>query len=216
MQNPKIVKHCYDLTAATYAEKFRDELVHKPVDRMLLAEFARLNQGRGVIADFGCGPGQTTRFLAENGLGPDQLLGIDLSSGMVEAARKLHPALHFETGDLLALDYPDQHFGAAIAFYAIVHFDEDQLATALQEVYRVLKPGGQFLFSFHIGTEIIHHDEFLGKKAPVDFYFFEVGRVMELVAACGFKTISIIERHPHPEVEYPSRRAYVWVERGGF
>ena len=41
------------------------------------------------------------------------------------------------------------------AFYAIVHFDYDQVKLAIQEWYRILKEKGYCLFSFYIGDEDI-------------------------------------------------------------
>jgi predicted TPR repeat methyltransferase len=46
--------------AGDYAERFRDELAAKPLDRAMLAGFAELVQaaGAGPVADVGCGTGR--------------------------------------------------------------------------------------------------------------------------------------------------------------
>ena len=46
----------YDSAAKAYAEHLADELAHKPLDRHLLNRFAEETRGRGLVADFGCGP----------------------------------------------------------------------------------------------------------------------------------------------------------------
>ena len=48
-----------------------------------------------------------------------------------------------------------------------------QLRKAFGEIFRVLQPGGVFLFTYHIGEEVIHLDEFLGKVVDVDFMYFK-------------------------------------------
>jgi len=121
--------------------------------------------------------------------------------------------LQFQTADMLKLDFPDSSFASAVAFYAIVHFKMEQLKTAFNEIYRVLKPGGQFLFSFHIGADIIHRDEFFGGKVDIDFYFFQTETVILHLKDARFDVIDAIERYPYEGAEHPSKRAYLWVEK---
>jgi ubiquinone/menaquinone biosynthesis C-methylase UbiE len=204
---------CYDKTAQNYAEQFGDELAHKHLDRILLRAFASENLARGRLIDLGCGPGQTTRFLADCGL--KDILGVDLSPQMVKVAGNLHPDLSFSTADMLRLPYPDQSFGSAIAFYSIVHFTDAQVSLAFKEIKRVLIPGGQLLFSFHVGTERVHLDHFLDHPVSIDFYFFEPEKIADLLTGLGFGLIDALERQPYPEVEYPSRRAYIWAQKQG-
>src|SRR5688572_32904198 len=115
----KIIK-TYNATAESYAATRIDELSNKHFDRMVLKEFARLNKDRGMCADFGCGPGQTTKFLFDAGV--REIIGIDISPGMVKVAGEIFPNIKFEIGDLLDLPYEANHFASALAFYAIVHF----------------------------------------------------------------------------------------------
>jgi ubiquinone/menaquinone biosynthesis C-methylase UbiE len=61
---------------------------------------------------------------------------------------------------MLQLKYADGAFGAAIAFYSIVHFDYEQIKSAFKEIKRILADNGEFLFSFHIGDEVVHLDDF--------------------------------------------------------
>jgi ubiquinone/menaquinone biosynthesis C-methylase UbiE len=200
----------YDLTAENYAKQFMGEMQHKHLDRILLKQFAGENKSGNCI-DFGCGPGQTTKYLVDCGM--QDIVGTDISPGMIAKAKELNPHINFELADILNLQYKDNAFSAAIAFYAIVHFTNDELKVALKEIYRVLKPQGQFLFSFHIGTEIKHVDNFLDKNVALDFFFFETERILALLKETGFILIDAIERFPYIDVEYPSKRAYIWVKK---
>lgn len=211
MQSTENVIKCYNTVAEDYAAERSDELSHKRIDRLLLREFASVSLGKGPVADFGCGPGQTTKFLYD--LGVSDITGIDISSAMVDAARRLYPELRFETGDLLNLSYESNHFGGALAFYAIVHFDLDQIKRAFQEVNRVLRKGGQFLFSFHVGNEPVHFDSAHEKAVNIDLYFYQTDQITELLLDTGFKVVEAIERPPYQNVEYASKRAYLWAEK---
>ena len=210
MQQQNIID-CYNKTAKNYAAKFFNELDHKHLDRILLKCFVDENINRGKLIDLGCGPGQTTKFIADQEL--TDTIGIDISDEMISVARTLNPHLHFETGDILDLKYPDQTFGSAIAFYSIVHFDHEQIKITFKEIKRILKDDGQFLFSFHVGEDVVHLEELLGHKVNIDFNFFDTKKIAEVLAESDFTIIDIIERHSYKDVEYPSKRAYLWVKK---
>lgn len=209
MQPLDKIKACYDVTAENYAEEFIGELSKKHFDRFLLSEFAAVNKGKGTFADLGCGPGQTTKFLFDCGI--KDIIGIDLSGEMIKAAHKFFPDIKFETGNFYSLDYPSNYFGAAIAFYAIVNLSYEQVKIAFDEIYRVLKRHGHFLFSFHIGDELIHVEKFLEKDTDIDFYFFQTEKIIDLLDHSGFEIVNAIERYPYKNAEYPSKRAYIWA-----
>lgn len=211
MTDQRTIIDCYNKTANTYASRFMDELSHKHFDRLLLNAFATENKNCGKLIDLGCGPGQTVKYLSECGI--HNITGVDLSPAMIETAKALNPQLHFETADMLNLNYPDKSFGCAIAFYSIVHFSYDEVATALKEIRRVLDEQGELLFSFHIGDHVVHLDNFLDEQVTIDFYFFDPLVIIKLLTECGFEVIDAIERKPYKNVEYPSNRAYIWVKK---
>lgn len=211
MKQLEQVKNCYDATAANYTKSFYDELSHKPLDRLLLKRFADENNDKGTLADLGCGCGHTTKFLKDSGA--KNIIGIDLSAEMIKNASLKNSDINFEVGNILSLEKADEKFPAILAFYAIVHFTLDELEKAFAEIYRVLKSGGQFLFSFHVGAEQTHLDEFLEKRVDVTFYFFEVETVLELLEKTGFKVAETVLRYPYKDFEYPSKRAYITAEK---
>jgi 2-polyprenyl-3-methyl-5-hydroxy-6-metoxy-1,4-benzoquinol methylase len=78
MQEQKNIIDCYNKTATNYAEKFIHELDNKHLDKILLKAFIAENNHKGKLIDLGCGPGQTTKFLFDNG--HTNIIGTDLSS----------------------------------------------------------------------------------------------------------------------------------------
>jgi SAM-dependent methyltransferase len=204
------IRACYDAVAREYAERFAGELDHKPLDRELLSRFASKVSGRGEIYDLGCGPGQTTAFLHGRGA---SVRGLDLSAELLREARQRHPGLKFESGDMLALPLADASLAGVVAFYAIVHLSPAGLRRALEEMHRVLRHGGRLLLAFHIGEGSIHVDEFLGRSVALDFVFFTPQVVTGELVRAGFAAVEVIERDPYPEVEYPSRRAYLFARK---
>ena len=196
--------------AGTYAQRMADELAHKPFDRMWLDRLAQLTRGLGPVCDLGCGPGQVARYLAD--LGAD-VFGADLSEAMLREARRLSPGISFRQADMLALPFEDASLGGIAAFYAIVHFNLDQLQQALHEWRRVLVPGGYALVTFHVGDERRHLDEFLGHVVSADFQLFPLDDVVTRLRTAGLTIEDVTLRYPYPEVEVQTQRAYVLARR---
>jgi SAM-dependent methyltransferase len=204
------IRENYNRLAKEYAAHVFDELQHKPLDRELLDRFASEVRGRGRVCDMGCGPGQVARYLADMGV---SAFGLDLSPGLLEEARGLNPDLSFQQGDMTALDIPSASLAGITAFYAIVNIPEALLPQVFAEMHRVLRPGGTLLVAFHIGSEQVQPDELWGVKIEMGFFFFPTKRIAELLDMSGFQIQEIIEREPYPEVEYPSRRAYIFARK---
>jgi ubiquinone/menaquinone biosynthesis C-methylase UbiE len=202
------VESMYNTVTKEYAETFYGEHEKKPKDQEILHRFSLAIGGRKPVWDFGCGPGQTTEYLKNLGI---EISGLDLSNKILEQARTIHPGIHFRKGNILELEFENESIAGIVAFYAIVHFTEDQVEIACREIFRVLQQGGIFLFTYHIGDETIHVEEFLGKKIDINFMFFTTDFIYSCLKKSGFENIEIIEREPYPDVEYQSRRAYVFA-----
>ena len=80
-------------------------------------------------------------------LDPDQVIGIDISNEMLEVGRKkikkkgLDPIIELQEGDSENLPFPDNTFDAVTVAFGVRNFEN--LEKGLQEMQRVLKPGGQ-------------------------------------------------------------------------
>lgn len=209
-QTVDYIRACYDAVAREYADRFVDELAHKPLDRELLGRFASEVGGCGEVCDLGCGPGQTTAYLHGCGV---RVIGFDLSAELLREAGRRHPGVRFEPGDMLALPRTDGTVAGVVAFYAIVHFSPAQLRRALFEIHRILQPGGQLLLAFHSGEGSVHVEEFLDHPVALDFFYFRPAFIADELAGAGFAEVEVIERDPYPNVEYPSRRAYVFSRK---
>jgi SAM-dependent methyltransferase len=203
------VRRSYDAVAEVYAVGFRDELAGKPLDRALLACLAEQAEHGSPIADLGCGPGHVAGWLADRGAAT---VGIDLSPAMIAAGRREYPQVEFRMGDLLALPAADGEFGAAIAFYSIIHLEPGELPRAFEEIHRVLRPGGLSLVAFHIGAEVRHLDEWWGHAVDGDFRFFQPPEIAGAIERAGFQIEMRLERVSYPG-EIETRRAYLLARR---
>lgn len=207
-QDLEKIERMYDAVAAEYAEVFNGEHEKKPMDQEVLRRFAWAIYDQGPVLDLGCGPGQTTRYLKDLGV---DISGMDLSEKLLQQARTIHPGITFRKGDILDLDLTDDSIAGVVSFYTICHFTTQQVKKAFNEAFRVLRPGGLFLLTYHLGDETIHVKEFLGKEIDIDFMLFPTDFIRGCLDDSGFKEIEIIEREPYADVEYESRRAYVFA-----
>jgi ubiquinone/menaquinone biosynthesis C-methylase UbiE len=204
------IRESYDRLAEEYARRIADELQHKPLDRELLDCFAQQTTGRGEVCDMGCGPGHVARYLRDAGA---SVFGLDLSPGMLEQARKLNPDISFREGNMLALDILDGALAGIAAFYAIVNIPKLSLPVVFREIQRVLQPGGLLLLAFHTGNEVLHEEELWGQKISMDFLLLQPSEIRVDLEVAGFTIEEVVEREPYPDVEYPSRRAYIFARK---
>jgi SAM-dependent methyltransferase len=131
-------------TAALYASLGVTGTTYQPAFDAL---FTKIGSLRGCkVLDFGCGPGRSTKLLAL--LEPKQLIGVDHNAAMIEQARQGNTQ-KFELvavpENSSSLPFPDQSFDAIFAFSVFCEFsDAVTMLKITQDLYRVLKPGGNF------------------------------------------------------------------------
>lgn len=208
---PPLVPRHWDPVADEYVRRFLDELDHKPLDRALLAAFAEQVRGRGRVLDVGCGPGHVAAHLRRvHGVPAD---GLDLSPGMIDQARRLHPDATFTVGDLC--DLADSDLAGIVAFYALCNLGPDDLPRAATAMARALAPGAHLLAAFHCahaGPDELHVDDLWGTPVSLDFWFHPADRVAAALTAAGLELDATLVRRPYPD-EYPSQRAYLLAHR---
>jgi arsenite methyltransferase len=128
-------------------EARRVEAIYQTPD--VVAQRARVLDALGLqpgerVVDLGCGPGLLALQMAER-VGPGgEIQCIDASESMVALARHRCAAMnwvHLRVGDVAALPYASHSFDAAVCTQVYEYLPE--LDRALEQLYRVLEPGGR-------------------------------------------------------------------------
>ncbi len=114
-----------------------------------LTRFGRGLTSHTSILDFGCGCGGTLVWLRD--IAPTATIsGTDIDAAAIDWCRANLPFATFATnGALPPLAYADASFDLVYAISVFTHLDEDYQLRWLEELKRVIKPGGTCLITLH-------------------------------------------------------------------
>jgi SAM-dependent methyltransferase len=131
---------------ATYTTEIAsDKLVSdNPIHmRLLKAYIAAKPLVGGDVLEVGCGEGRGVEVLLAKS---ESYLGIDKIGEVVEKLKAQFPGVSFEQAIIPPFsNLKDNSFDAIVSFQVIEHIQNDRLF--LEEIYRVLKPGGKAIIS---------------------------------------------------------------------
>ena len=100
------------------------------------------------ILDFGCGCGRLIRHYLQRT--DARLYGTDYNPKLVKWCQKKLKFGEFGINSFLPpLEYQDQQFDYIYMYSVFTHMGEEAIKTWMQELYRILKAGGVFLFTAH-------------------------------------------------------------------
>jgi SAM-dependent methyltransferase len=123
----------------------------------------------GPVLDFGCGCGRVLRHFAALG---DAVHGTDLNPKLVTWCRRHLPFGHFETNPSEPpTAFEDGQFGLVYALSVFTHLPESLQAAWIQELRRVLRPGGHLVFS-------THGSRYVAELRPEDRERFAAGQLV--------------------------------------
>ena len=126
----------FDTIARTYDRLNR--LMTLGLDRRWRKRALRGIQGN--VLDVACGTGDMAVSLVERGC---TVTGVDISEEMLSIARQKAPIVTFMIADAEHLPFPDASFDAVTCAFGVRNFVH--LEQGLNEMLRVLKPGGQLV-----------------------------------------------------------------------
>lgn len=214
-EKSKQVEQMFDNIAPTY-----DTLNHRlswDIDKYwrkkAIKELKAIKPGK--ILDIATGTGDFAILSAEM-LQPKQIIGADISEGMMEIGRQkvekkgLTEVISFKKEDCLSLTFEDNSFDAVTAAFGIRNFQE--LDKGLSEMCRVLRPGGMLsivelttpvsfpmkqLFRIYSNTVLPIYGKLISKdRSAYDYLnktiaaFPQGEKMMEILQRAGFKETS--------------------------
>ncbi|MBN9386649.1 MAG: class I SAM-dependent methyltransferase [Chloroflexi bacterium] len=192
----------YDRTATRYAQL--TSKIPLPSQRDLFMEFL-VAPGANLL-DLGCGPGRDTRFYREQGY---NVVGADLSVGMLDEARRRDPGGIFAQADMRCLPFRDGYFQGVWASASFLHLPKDSAEQALNEMHRVLAPNGVVFLAVKRGEAEGWREP---EAAPQRFYFayYHSDELAAKVEQPGFEILSLSENFSR-EQKHPDGSPVCWI-----
>jgi len=145
MSTDKKTIRWYDDNASGYTAHVRnpkDSIYHSLYEKPAMYNLLPDLNGKSVLS-LGCGSGEDSQYLKT--IGAKRSVGIDISKELVKIASESYPTCEFHVMNMEKLSFPDRSFDFIYSSLAI-HYLKDW-SPIFHEVYRMLKPGGQMLFS---------------------------------------------------------------------
>lgn len=159
------------------------------------------------VIDLGCGHGAILHFARKAGY--TNISGVDGSPEQVGAARRLGIDGVVE-GDLLDVlaNLADASQDCVVAFDVIEHFTRDEIIGLVDEVRRVLKPGGRWIIHVPNGES-----PFSGRMRYWDLTHelaFTRMSIAQLLCSSGFSDVQAYEDEPIPHGAISLARWVIW------
>ena len=174
-------------------ESVQSALVHRgPYLRWVIATCLPQDKSAKIL-DLGCGYGGMLHFLREAGY--TNLAGVDVSSEQVELARHLGVEnVHCQDVRTFLQATSDQTYKVIIAFDILEHFAKPELMELMDELRRVIAPGGWLVVHAPNGEGLfagtILHGDLTHELA------FTRSNLNQLGGAAGFRVIAVKEDVP--------------------
>jgi uncharacterized protein YceH (UPF0502 family) len=205
------VTTAYAAVAASYADAFSAELADLPFECWLLGRVVELSGGAPII-DAGTGPGHVAAFLAEAGA---DVTGLDLSPEMIDEARRRHPGVNYEVGDLRRLLRPPNHdgWGAVLAWYSLIHLAPSELPAAIASLTRPLRADGWLVLGLHAGAGVHAITDWFGEQIDLDFVLHDPAGVLAAVEQAGLVDVQWYLRGPLGARGESTQRFYVLARK---
>ena len=139
------------------------------------------------IVDLGAGEGLISQLLARHA---EKVVCIDNSPKMVEFGSELAKKngfanLDYKLGDIEAVPLTDDTFDCAVLSQALHHAHHPQ--TAIEEAYRILKPGGQLII-----IDLLEHQFEKARELYADVWLgFSENKLYHFLNTAGFRRIEV-------------------------
>jgi SAM-dependent methyltransferase len=153
-----------------------------------------------VVLEIGCSSGFLVRQISER-LKDSVVIGSDIVHKPLEQLASSRPDLPLFRFDLVRCPFPDSSIDAVIMVNVLEHIENDRLA--MQQVYRILKPGGIAVIEAPAGPHLYDFYD----KSLMHFRRYTMMGLTALVEGLNFR---VLERSHLGFFLYPG---FSWVKR---
>jgi ubiquinone/menaquinone biosynthesis C-methylase UbiE len=154
------------------------------------------------ILDLGCGSGRDVAHFARRGLCS---IGLDYSFPLLEQARAITKQ-PLTVGSFNNMPFIDSSFDAVWSIASLLHVPKAELGSVLDEISRLLKPGGILLTSIKMGVG--EKPDHLGRFVA----YYQPDEWRSVLDQAGFQIINIDVTREIKEVDVSNSGCVRWIE----
>ena len=159
------------------------------------------------VLELGCGIGSLLAVLKQRGF--HRLSGIDTSPEQVAIAHRLGLSFVRRGGLIEELSaQSSSSLDVVVAFDVLEHLDKPTILHVADEVLRVLKPQGRFIFHVPNGTGIFPGATFFGDLSHQTC--FTPRSIQQLTSVVGFASVEVFEDEPTVHGVFSGLRWALW------
>lgn len=137
-------KEHYERIAAEYDNHYNDLYSQKYIRRFITEPmFSGIDLNGKSVLESMCGGGQVTEFLLES---KAKVTGLDISPQQTANFKRRHPQANVVCGSILNSGIESESFDVVVVVGGIHHMPP-HTDESINEIHRVLKPGGYFCFA---------------------------------------------------------------------
>lgn len=165
--------------------KIYADYTEKKLMQYQLSKFTLLLLGKKVL-DAGCGVGRDVDYMREDGL---DAVGVDLSEGILDEAKKRYPKSKFKLMDFRKMSFKNGSFDGIWSMAGIVHVDRSEVLSVLKEFSRVLKAKGALYVAVveGEGEEEVRKEKY--SNEPRVYVYFKQDEMERYLKDAGFEIL---------------------------
>lgn len=171
----------YDKIAKLYADYTECKLM-----QYQLSKFTSILPGKKVL-DVGCGVGRDVSYMTEDGL---DIVGIDISEGLLKEAKKRYPKAKFKKMDFRKMTFKANSFDGIWSMASLIHTEREEMPKVLKEFSRVLKKNGVVYLAVveGEGEEEIKKEKY--ENEPRTYIYYKLTEIEKYLTDAGFQIMN--------------------------
>ena len=190
MDRIKLAPAVFDKNALTYQEKFMDTSTYHDGFDMALSKLSP----NAEILDVACGPGNISAYLL--GKRPDlNILGIDLSTVMLELAEQNCPSAKFQLMDIREIRKINKVFDAVICGFGFPYLSKEEAVQFITDAATILNDTGVLYLSTMEDDYNNSGIQTASSGDKVFMYYHEAGYLTEALKANKLQLIETYRKH---------------------
>lgn len=185
----------WNKVASLYQEKFMDLKLYNETYDIICESISKKSAS---VLEIGCGPGNISKYLLSKR--PDfRIYGIDVSSNMIELAKKNNPTAEFNVMDCRDINQLASKYNAVVSGFCLPYLSNEDCGLFIKSISNLLGENGLLYLSFVDGDYSKSGYQHGSSGDRCYFYYHNLNHIKALLAQHSFSEIKTFN------IDYPKR-----------